>query len=70
MTIGELIARLSEFPMDKRVMILDGFNAGGYPREINVGPIKQTVTKDDVENCADCEGLKGQKVVVIGYGCY
>lgn len=63
MTIGELIARLSEFPMDQKVMTLDEFNAGGgFP---NVGPLEQTVTEEDVDACADCEGLDGEKVVVL-----
>lgn len=51
-------------------MILDGFNAGGTPREINFGPVLKTVTAEDAEDAADCEDLEGRAVIAIGFGCY
>lgn len=67
MTVGELIERLGKFSPNKRVMILDGFNGGGEPRTINLGPTLETV-EDNGDY--DCEGLNGEKIVVMGYGCY
>lgn len=52
------------------VMILDGFNGGGEPRDINLGPTEQVITQDNADEGADCEGKVGQKVLIIGYGCY
>jgi len=69
MTCEELIKRLRSFPADSQVMILDGFNAGGCPREINVGPHPRVVSEKDAEESADAEALVGETVVVLGYGC-
>ena len=55
---------------DKDIMILDGFNGGGIPRTINLGPCDQTITEADANEAADCEGSIGKEVLVIGYGCY
>ena len=54
---------------DLELMVLDGFNGGGYPREINVGPAVRTITEEDAEASGDCEGAIGDKVLVVGYGC-
>lgn len=54
----------------KRIMIMDGFNGGGHPREINSGPKLYTINNDDENETADCEELVGETVVVIGYGSY
>lgn len=70
MTKAQLIARLEEFSDDTEVMILDGFNAGGEPREINLGPNWRTITKKNADMGADCEGKVGKKVIILGYGCY
>lgn len=70
MTIKELVDRLQEFPLDTEVMVLDGFNGGGYPRTINFGPRQDIITKDMADNAGDCEELVGQTVIVMGYGCY
>ena len=69
-TVKELTEKLSKFPSDMEVMILDGFNAGGKPRIINVGPRIRELDEEDVESNADCEGRIGDKVIVMGYGCY
>lgn len=70
MTVKELIERLSKEPQSAQIMILDSFNGGGVPREINLGPSKHKVTKAEAGEAADCEDLVGKHVVVIGYGCY
>ena len=70
MTKKELIERLNKFPDDTIVMIMDSFNGGGYPREINSGPLLETVTQEQAEESADCEELVGQQVLTIGYGFY
>lgn len=70
MTIQDLILRLQNFRQDTEVMILDGFNGGGDPREINLGPKLRTITEQDANCGADCEGKVGHNVVVMGYGFY
>jgi hypothetical protein len=70
MTINELIQQLSEHDLDKEVMILDGFNGGGQPREINIGPTERVITTDNAGHCFDCEHLLGAEVIVLGFGSY
>lgn len=70
MTIAQLIARLQEYSPETEVMVLDGFNGGGVPRDLNLGPTEQVIVAEDEEAAADCEGRVGEKVVVLGYGCY
>ena len=70
MTIAELREQLAEFPDDMEIMILDGFNGGGVPREINIHPWAHTITDDDAANTFDCEERAGENVIVIGYGSY
>jgi hypothetical protein len=69
MKAHELAQRLLKGP-NHEIMILDGFNGGGYPREINFGPIKRIITPDDAEESGDCEGIIGQEIMLMGYGCY
>lgn len=52
------------------VMILDGFNGGGEPRDLNLGPSPHTITEKNAKEGADCEGKVGKEVLVIGFGCY
>jgi len=70
MTAAQLISRLSQVPPDTEVMILDGFNGGGDPREINFGPVTRKITYANAADTADCEGKIGKTVVLMGYGCY
>lgn len=70
MTVQQLRDRLSSYAPTVEVMILDGFNGGGEPREINLGPHPQVITKENANNGADCEGKVDKEVLVIGYGCY
>jgi hypothetical protein len=70
MTKAQLIRRLSDVDDDIEIMILDGFNGAGNPREINFGPTPVQITEEDAEATADCEGLVGEAVFVLGYGCY
>ena len=71
MTVSDLIARLSKLDPNQEIMILDSFNGGGTPREINLGPSKHKISKQNVEDAADCEELGvGTSVLVLGFGCY
>lgn len=70
MKIGELIQRLSHFSIHDEIMILDSFNGGGFPREINLGPNTRIITQEDSDECVDCEDIVGKQVAYIGYGCY
>lgn len=70
MTIAELIDDLKSYDPNTKVMILDGFNGGGYPREINLGPFERTIKKSDAKESGDCEDLVGETVLIMGYGCY
>lgn len=70
MTIAELIERLAALPPDQSVMILDGFNGDGIPREINFGPTERQLTEPNASQAFDCEGRAGEKVIVLGFGCY
>ena len=72
MTKDELIGRLNAIEGNPEVCILDGFNGGGEPRTINLGPhltkMKPTpfVTYDDSDIDTDGDG----SVIMMGYGCY
>ncbi len=67
MKIKELIAKLSQYPQETEVMINE---RGGYPREINTGPLTRVIAQGDAYDSADCEDLVGVEVVIIGYGNY
>jgi len=69
-TVQELMARLSKMDPASEVMVLDGFNGGGHPRAINLGPVTKVVREEDAEESGDCEELVGVTVVVMAYGCY
>lgn len=70
MTAKTLRDMLDGFRDDTEVMILDGFNGGGCPRTINIGPCKRKISEENANDSADCEGKIGKDVIVIGYGCY
>ena len=70
MTVQDLILNLQNFKPDYQVMILDPQNDNGVPRKINFGPVYQYVDSSDADQTVDCEGLVGQDVVVLGFGCY
>lgn len=69
MKIKDLIKILNTYNQDDTVMILDGWNGGGTPREINLDTT-QEINNQDAKDCADCENLVGRTVVVLGFGCY
>lgn len=69
MTVSELIHYLSNFDENTQVMILDGYNGGGYPREINLKST-HTISEQDAADTADCEDIVDTEVIVLGYGCY
>lgn len=73
MKLTELITRLQALQQEhgnSEVMILDGWNGGGVPREINLGPTHRVVTEAHAEETADCEEIVGETVIVLGFGCY
>jgi hypothetical protein len=71
MTINELVEELTARGLDPNadLMILDGFNGGGGPREINLITTR-TITEADAAESGDCERRVGETVTVLGYGCY
>lgn len=71
MKVKELINRLEQEDPEREIMILDGFNGGGYPRTINLPPVRHIISNKEWGHCADCEDIgPGVAVVVMGYGCY
>ena len=73
MLTSELIAKLQKLVKesgDVEVMVLDGFNGGGYPRTINLGPTVDQLTEKDAEESGDCEKRTGETVIQMGYGSY
>lgn len=70
MTVKDLVDSLKNFDQKAEIMILDGFNGGGHPREINCGPFTHEVSTNDESSTADCEGWTGREAVVMGFGCY
>lgn len=70
MTKAQLIRKLAEVDDGTEIMILDGFNGAGNPREINFGPIPVEITAEDADATADCEDKVGRAVIVLGFGCY
>jgi hypothetical protein len=65
----EFAKKLLNLP-NQELMILDGFNGGGCPREINLGPMEHKVSNFDVLECDDSVNFIGKNILVIGYGCY
>ncbi len=74
MTVQDLINRLSEFDPEMEVTILDGFNGGGQPRTINSGPRVWNPQMwphcYEANDYSDIKSESGEKIVVMGYGCY
>lgn len=70
MKASDLIARLTKLDPSAEVMILDGHNGGGEPREINLGPSQRVITQANADDGADCEGRVGETIFTLGYGCY
>lgn len=70
MNVGELIQQLQQFDPSMEVMVLDGFNGGGSPRTINLGPSLHAITEKYADMSGDCEGRVGEQIVRMGYGSY
>jgi hypothetical protein len=77
MKVSELIAELSKCDPDMEVVILDGFNGGGQPRTINLGPCKwdaetlEEMADMDMEpDYSDIYSEPGTPIVIMGYGFY
>ncbi len=69
MKAKDLARRLLENP-EMEIMILDGFNGGGVPRTINLGPIKHHITAKEGLLSADCGDRLWEEVLLIGFGSY
>lgn len=69
MKAKDLVKLFSELSPDQEVMILDGFNGGGFPRDINVFG-ERTISENDSDETYDCEGKVGKTVLLLGYGSY
>ena len=75
MKVNELISILSGYNGDADIAILGGENGYGIPREINFGPVEYTIhdkslTKSELDNISDINSIVGDKIVIIGFGCY
>lgn len=77
MNVKELIEQLQALDPEMEVAILDGFNGGGQPRSLNLGPLlwdAETLEEmkdfDLSPNYADLSSKPGTPIVVMGYGCY
>ena len=74
MTKQQLIDRLNEIPGDYEVTILDGFNGGGHPRKINLGPFVFSgipdFKGDTMADYSDIDTPSGEPIIYMGYGCY
>lgn len=70
MTNKDLIARLAALDPNAEVMILDGPNGSGSPRDLNLGPTTRTITEADAEETSDCEERVGEEVIILGFACY
>jgi hypothetical protein len=70
MKVKQLKEWLDTLPEDKEIMIMDGFDGGGTPREINLLKASLFIEEDWVDHCNDCDGLLNEDVAVMGYGCY
>ncbi len=69
MTAHELAQRRLSGP-NIEVAILDGFNGGGDPRSVNMGPAVRDVNKAHQSmNTEDIDTESGD-IVVLGFGCY
>jgi len=86
MKVSELIKQLSKFSPDLEVVILDGFNGGGQPRQINLGPYEEEKPSKFInpifpikenDRCefesydtSDLVDDKATKWITLGFGCY
>lgn len=70
MKVHELLRLLESQPRDRDVFILDGFNGGGHPREINFKCLYE-ITQEDIDESADVEDFcEGHQYIALGYGSY
>lgn len=67
-TVGALKDKLSKFDDSLEVMVLDGFNGGGDPRNISISSEPIEITSEYKGH--DCEGKIGDMVVILSYGNY
>lgn len=74
MTKQELIEQLNAIEGNPEIAILDGFNGGGVPRTINLGPLLfsgiPAYPGDKQADYADIESAPGTPIILMGYGCY
>ena len=55
---------------DHEVTILDGFNGGGDPRTINLGPSVRNLNETNVKYDTDDIETQNGDIIALGYGCY
>jgi hypothetical protein len=77
MKVKDLIRRLNAIDPEMEVAILDGFNGGGQPRAVNLGPVVwDQETLEEMAECdesidySDLDVKSGTEILVMGYGCY
>lgn len=73
MKISELKKRLDEIESshgDIEITIFDGFNGGGDPRCINLGPSVRSIPDSRISYDLDDIDTSDGKIAVMGYGCY
>lgn len=64
MKISELIQKLQKIQnYDLEVMLSD---CNGFKYHLD-GPYESEVTKNDVDNVGDCEGMLGEKVIILSH---
>lgn len=67
MNVAELITRLQKFDQSTEIAILDGFNGGGSPRTVNLGPYLSKTCGLDLD---DIETPEGCDIIILGFGSY
>ena len=66
----EKLKRMQALQGDPEVMVLDSHNGGGHPRTLNLGPVLRCIKQEDADEAGDCEERVGERVVLLGFGCY
>lgn len=69
MKAHELAKKLLSMP-NHEVTILDGFNGGGDPRTINIGPTKRDLSEPNMNYDTDDIETQSGDIIILGFGCY
>jgi hypothetical protein len=68
MTVSELIDRLQKLPADYEVMV-ENSAAGSGPQDVQSAK-DTTISQSDANNCGECEGRVGERIVLLSFGSY